>query len=262
MTDLQQISAFYPDSVRKLPNFKFFALKENIILQCLEWLSSSRWIGKITFIGGTNLRLTKGIRRFSEDIDFDCKNLSGEDFRKMTDALIVYLRNCGYDAVAEDRNNPRLTAFRRKIAFPGILQAQGMASHPGQKFFVKIEAQDQGVDYIREPAVVSGQGFRFSFPSPSASVLLSMKIAAILGRAKGRDIYDAMFLWQMASPDMDFLREKCGIGTLEELKSRLSGRLAALDMKAMSDDFRRMAFNASDADVLVQFPGIDYICKL
>ena len=29
---------------------------------------------KIFFIGGTNLRLVKGIDRFSEDLDFDCKN--------------------------------------------------------------------------------------------------------------------------------------------------------------------------------------------
>ena len=43
---------------------------------------------------------------------------------------------------------------------------------------------------------------------------------------------------------------------------RLSERLAELDMKVMSEDFRRMAFNASDADVIVQFPGIDYLCKL
>ncbi len=27
----------------------------------------------MTFIGGTNLRLAKGIDRFSEDLGFDCK---------------------------------------------------------------------------------------------------------------------------------------------------------------------------------------------
>ncbi|MCK9626641.1 MAG: nucleotidyl transferase AbiEii/AbiGii toxin family protein [Bacteroidales bacterium] len=30
----------------------------------------------MTFIGGTNLRFVKGIDRFSEDLDFDCKDLS------------------------------------------------------------------------------------------------------------------------------------------------------------------------------------------
>lgn len=43
--------------------------------------------GRVLLIGGTNLRLIHGIDRFSEDLDFDCKEMSKEEFLQMTDSL-------------------------------------------------------------------------------------------------------------------------------------------------------------------------------
>lgn len=43
----------------------------------------------------------------------------------------------------------------------------------------------------------------FSLPRPSDVVLCSMKIAAMLARAKGRDFYDLMFLLVQSKPDYD-----------------------------------------------------------
>ena len=55
-------------------------LKEYLQLLILDYLTTTPYIKKIALIGGTNLRLTKGIDRFSEDIDFDCKDLSKQEF--------------------------------------------------------------------------------------------------------------------------------------------------------------------------------------
>ena len=65
-------------------------LKEYIQLLILDFLSTTPFIKKIVFIGGTNLRLVKGIDRFSEDLDFDCKDFSKEEFMEMTDAVINF----------------------------------------------------------------------------------------------------------------------------------------------------------------------------
>ena len=40
-------------------------LKEYIELMALNFLSTTKFVRKLTFIGGTNLRLVKGIDRFS-----------------------------------------------------------------------------------------------------------------------------------------------------------------------------------------------------
>jgi len=49
--------------------------------------------GRVLLIGGTNLRLIQGIDRFSEDLDFDCKEMSEEEFLQMTDSVVRFLRN-------------------------------------------------------------------------------------------------------------------------------------------------------------------------
>ncbi len=72
MLKLDQIREYFSPFLRENPLFQKYLLKEYIQLLILDYLSDTKWTRKITFIGGTNLRLVKGIDRFSEDIDFDC----------------------------------------------------------------------------------------------------------------------------------------------------------------------------------------------
>src|SRR5574344_2313361 len=96
-------------------------VKEYIQLMILDFLSTSPYIQKVAFIGGTNLRLVKGIDRFSEDLDFDCKNFSQENFTKMTDDILAFLQRSGLRAETRDKANDRLKAFRRNLYFPELL---------------------------------------------------------------------------------------------------------------------------------------------
>ena len=54
-----------------------------LLLMVLDFLSTSPYISKLAFIGGTNLRLVRGIDRFSEDFDFDSKGLTKDEFRNV-----------------------------------------------------------------------------------------------------------------------------------------------------------------------------------
>lgn len=65
-------------------------LKEYLQLMILDYLSSTPTIQKMVFIGGTKPALVKGIDRFSEDLDFDCKELSKEEFVEMTNGVPVF----------------------------------------------------------------------------------------------------------------------------------------------------------------------------
>ena len=83
-----------------------------------------------------------------------------------------------------------------------------------------------------------------------------MKFAAILARQKGRDFYDAIFLLSKTKPNMDFLRARAGISSVEELKLALSQRLQDVDLNQKKRDFAHLLFNESNADRILQFKEV------
>ena len=187
MIRIDQIRNFFPSPIRDNRTFDKYILKEYLQLMMLDYLSSTPQIQKMAFIGGTHLRLVKGADRFSEDLDFDCKNLSKVEFVEMTNGIIRFLERSGLQVETRDSENPKLTAFRRNIYFPELLYNSGFSRHKEERFQIKVECQDQGVLYHSDTVNIMGRGFFFPLPVPSDAILCSMKIAALLSRAKGRD---------------------------------------------------------------------------
>ena len=83
-----------------------------------------------------------------------------------------------------------------------------------------------------------------------------MKIAALLGRSKGRDFYDLMFLSSFTKPDYQFLKERCGIANGEELKSALKAMLDKTDLNHKRRDFEHLVIKEHQADTIQLFPNI------
>ena len=243
MIQLGQIRNYFPPSIQDNSIYDKYILKEYLQLMFLDYLSSTPHIQKITFIGGTNLRLVKGIDRFSEDLDFDCKGLSKDEFFEMTNGIIQFLERSGLRVETRDKENPKLTAFRRNIYFPELLFDLDMSGHKDH----------QGIKYESVMTNIKGCGFFFPFPVPSNGVLCSMKIAAMLARSKGRDFYDLMFLLSQAMPDYDFLSKRCGIGNLKEFKETTSKLLATIDLKKKQKDFEHLLFNKTNSERILRF---------
>lgn len=248
MIPLELIRNYFPAEFRDNATFHKHMLKEYLQLLILDFLSNTPYVGKIVFIGGTNLRLVKGIDRFSEDLDFDCKNFSKEEFFEMTDAILHFLQRSGLRAEVRDRKNERLKAFQRNIHFPELLFDMGLTGHRDERFLIKVESQDQQLFY--EPVMVNikGCGFYFPFPVPSDGVLCSMKLSAMLSRHKGRDFYDAMFLLSQTKADYPFLAEKHGINNLDELKAATSEMLKTVDLNMKRRDFEHLLFNKKNSE--------------
>ena len=255
MIDIKSLLPYYPQTIAEQAAFYKHILKEYIELLALEHLSQTPFAAKIVFIGGTNLRIIHGVDRFSEDLDFDCKNLSEAEFIKMTNLLVDYLRGNGLQVELRDKDNPKLTAFRRNIYFPGLLFDMNLTGHREERFLMKIEAQDQNVMYTPQTAIVNRCGFIFPITVPPKEVLLSMKLSALLARAKGRDFYDTIFLWQQVEPDYKFLSERNGISTPEELKLSLYNKLSTIDLKQKQRDFEHLLFNPSRSKQILLFPA-------
>lgn len=242
MIQPEMLLKYYPPYLSESRTYQKYMLKEYLQLLILDYLTTTPYIRKIVFIGGTNLRLTKGIDRFSEDLDFDCKGLTQAEFITMTDGIIKYLLRNGYHAEAIDKDNEKLKAYRRNIYFPGLLFDLNLSGYKNERFLIKIEAQDQKIDYAHNMANIKGCGFFFSFPVPANQVMCAMKISALLSRQKGRDFYDTMFLMGQNMPDFAFLSAKCGIHNLDELKKAFSDLLVKIDLNKKAKDFGHLVF--------------------
>lgn len=243
MIRIEDLKNYYPPQVRDNPLFNKYMLKEYIQLLILDYLSVTEWIKKITLIGGTCLRLLKGIDRFSEDLDFDCKDLSADEFLKMTNDILTLLHRNGFNIEPRDKENSRLKAFRRNIYFPGLLFELGLTGHQEERFLIKVESQDQLFLFSPVLANINRSGFFFPFPVPPDPILCSMKVSAMLDRQKGRDFYDAMFLLGQTAPDYSFLSSKQSISGPEDLMGAVEKMLETVDLKKKSMDFKHLLFN-------------------
>jgi len=256
MIDLDYIRSFFPLTIAKDSRFDRYMLKEYLQLLILDYLSTTPYIKKVSFIGGTNLRLIQGIDRFSEDIDFDCKDLSSEEFIAMTDSVVTFLLQNNIDVETRDKPNPNLTAYRRNLYFPQMLFNLKLTGHREERLLLKIEAQDQGIQYQQEIATINRMGFFFNIQTPPVDVLCAMKFAAILSRQKGRDFYDAIFLLSKTKPNMEFLQKRVGINTIDQLRLAVDDKLKEIDLNQKKRDFQHLLFNESNADRIFSFRSL------
>ena len=116
MIDMNFIRGYFPQQIRDNAQFSKDMLKEYIQFMILDFISTTPYARKLAFIGGTNLRLIKGIDRFSEDLDFDCKNMSKEEFMTLTDDILVFLQRSGLDAVVKDMTDHAVNSVVARIA--------------------------------------------------------------------------------------------------------------------------------------------------
>jgi len=260
MIDLQQIKNHFPAELRENAAFQKYALKEYVQLIILDFLSASAYINKIAFIGDTNLRLVKGIDRFSEDLDFDCKDFSESEFLKMTNDILTFLQRSGFRVETRDKQNEKLKAFRRNIYFPELLFDLKLSAYKEERFLVKIESQDQQFYYKPVITNIKRMGFFFPFPIPPDAILCAMKISALLSRQKGRDFYDVMFLLGQTQPDYDYLSEKCGIKNLVELKEELLQVSKTTNLKLKSQDFEHLLLNKTKLSKILAFD--DFVVEM
>lgn len=260
MIDLDYIRSFFPPAIANNSRFDRYMLKEYIQLMALGHMATTPYISKIAFIGGTNLRLIQGIDRFSEDLDFDCKEMTETEFITMTDSVIRYLQKNNIRVEPRDTPNPKLTAFRRNLHFPQMMFDLGLTGHREERFLIKVEAQDQGVAYTPQLANVNRMGFFFNLQVPPIDVLCAMKLSAVLTRHKGRDFYDSLFLLSKTCPSYEFLKAKNDIDSLEALKSAVAAMQPTVDMEMKKRDFQHLLFQEENAERIIQF--YDFIANL
>jgi len=254
MISFDEIKSFFAESLRRNPSYFEYLLKEYFHYRMLDIIFSGEYASKLSFIGGTNLRILHHIQRFSEDLDFDCFHLSREEFFQLTDRVILRLREEGIMVKAEDKEKDlKIAAFRRNIIFPGLMFELGLTGHREKKLLIKIECEPH--HYIYEPAKPIIQKFNVftQIFAPSPDILLSMKTGAVLERGKGRDYYDFIFLSGLTDPDFGYLDMKFGITHHAQLYERILESCETTDFENKSRDFEKLVIDPEETRKVLLF---------
>jgi predicted nucleotidyltransferase component of viral defense system len=258
MIALHEIVRQYPEELRK-PEFYDPMVKEYLHHHMLKTLFSDKLANRIAFIGGTALRYFYDLKRFSEDIDLDCFDLSRKDFMEITERLLRELKALGFEVEIEDKKRfEELKAFRRVFVFPELKYKMGLSQQREARFFIKVEAEPQNYEYKPDIKTINNFGVTCPVRTMPLNMLFSSKIAACLNRKKDRDFFDVVFLINFAKPDFGFLAEKCGIRDPENLKQTLLKSAGDRKLKTRrAYDCEHMFFKKSDEEMIRSFS--DYI---
>lgn len=221
----------------------------------LSAFSESGLFEKTAFLGGTSLRLFRGLDRFSEDLDFSLmkpdKGFVLEPFLKRAKSALERL---GLDVEFKDKSKPDVNvkkAFVRDTSVPRILEfawATRKTDTP-QKINVKVEID------ANPPEGAVFETKTLPFPEKRTVTLFDMpsafagKCHALLTRKyiKGRDWYDFLFyVSQGVKPNYKLLTnalKQTGNYFLAEeeissksLSAMLNERIDALDMNVVKND--------------------------
>ena len=153
---------------------------------------------KIFFMGGTALRFAYGLKRFSEDLDFNAEKLSPADFKEILASCSKALEKEGFTCEISQKERTSLLIGQLKLT--NILQNYKITPLKSEKLMVKVEINRPVWHMETESAVVDRFGYLFSILLMSKGALLSGKVDALINRCRGRDIYDVIFMLQRKFP--------------------------------------------------------------
>jgi len=252
MLSLEQIKTQYSLQEQQ---FSKALLKEYLQYQVLSIAFSSFLGEKLTFTGGTAVRIAYGSDRFSEDLDFDVPGLSENEFDRFTKYLETQLEKKGL--ITEHRNVHK-GVYRCYLKFPHLLCDYKLSDLVTEKILIQLDLSDK-VSIIQGTTFLLNKFDVFKeIRVYSPEILILKKIEALLRRkrTKGRDIYDIVYLFSQVSPEaLDFglLDEKLGIHNLADLKVALKEFIKQVNLKDLAMDVRLFLLDPQKVDRVLLF---------
>ncbi|WP_373520323.1 nucleotidyl transferase AbiEii/AbiGii toxin family protein [Aquiflexum sp.] len=250
MLSLEEIRRFYP---KELKGFERFMLREYLQYKLLEIIFESDFAGKLSFLGGTCLRIVHGNSRFSEDLDFDNFNLSSDDFDALSIHIKTKLLYLGYEV---EIKNVKRGAYHCYIRIPELLYNEGLSQFKEEKILIQLDTEPQNFNYEKDQPIINKFDVFTQINACPLDLLLAQKFFAVLNRKrnKGRDFFDIIYLLgKDISPNYAYLTQKLGIQTPEDLKQSILEKCNELDMNEMASDVQPFLFNPNDVKKIKLF---------
>lgn len=226
-------------------------LREYLQVLLLRELFRRKGATRLSFTGGTALRLVEGFGRFSEDLDFNAWGLDRRDFEALAREAGRGMEMSGFPVQVSFEYRGRLSFSR--VAFPGIEERYGLdaAARGGRGLMVKVETNRPRWKQDPELRVVAGFGETVPVPLTPLPALVADKIDAVVRKSRGRHLYDlAKLLGRRIRPDDGVWRKVGGKGdALDALLGRVR-QLKRNELERMAESLRPFLFDEREADLV------------
>lgn len=232
MLTLEQVRQFY---LQEKGVSERNMLREYLQYKILQTIFYSSYADRLSFIGGTALRIVYGSDRFSEDLDFDHFGLSLRDFNALVNLVRKGLVKEGLEVEARVVSRG---AWRCYLKIPELLHRYGLSGYQDEKLLIQLDTTPQGFEVRPDLKVINKFGIFAEIRVNPREILLAQKIVAVLTRKRvlGRDLYDIVYLSSLTKPDPDYLREKISLGSATEVKEGIRKRLKSYKTGELAKD--------------------------
>lgn len=252
MIKLAYIKQFY--STRE-QQYDQFLLKEYLQYQILDIVYSSTYGKDLVFLWGTAIRLIHGSNRFSEDLDFDNFGLSIDDFGKLSEYIWAEMNKRWFET---EFRTVYKWAYHCYIKIPKVLKELWFSHMEDEKILIQLDSVDQDYEYNSDKIILDKFDVYKTIQSCPIDILLSKKIHALLGRkrSKWRDFFDIIFLKKLTEPNYDYLKNKLGISSPDELIIQLRAFCKDKNLISLADDVERFLINPDELQRVIDFENI------
>ena len=195
-----------------ISNYNQIQKKRGIIREFLQskflyHLYSQSQASKLSFIGGTSLRLLRGLDRFSEDLDFDNLGLEDAKLKSLMEKSADLFRRENIDIEIYTKEKE---TFYFELKFPKLLYDLKISTDPREKLMIKLDYTNSWKGQETEIVLFNKYGFIENIVTNKLSQVLVQKLTAFVSRSRTqpRDIYDIVWLYSKgAGIDNDFLKK-------------------------------------------------------
>lgn len=249
MINLENIKKYYPP---KEQVFEQFILKEYLQYQILSIVFSSSFWDKLSFLGGTAIRLIHNSTRFSEDLDFDNFWLEENDFKKLSIYIKKELNLLWYEV---EIKNVYKWAYRCYIRLPKILKELWFSNLDDEKILIQIDTVKQDYKYNSDKKVIDKFDIYKLINVCPVDIILSKKIHALIDRKriKWRDFFDIVYLYRFTKPNFEYLQAKTWIKNNVDLKNKLNDFTNNLNLKDIAEDVKPFLLNQDEINRVIYF---------
>ena len=213
-------------------------LREYLQAKALHYLYGQSGSEKLSFTGGTSLRLLRNLPRFSEDLDFDNLGLNDGEITSLVKNIVTKLNT--ENIKCELKTTTREYKHYYELKFTTLLQDLDISTNPREKLMIKVDYSRNWSGQTIEHLLLNRYGVLAQIPTNTIDQLLVQKMSAYVARStpQPRDIYDIVWLFsQGARLDEKFMQHNQITDLLTSANDRLKKEGITRTMKAKLEPF-------------------------
>lgn len=228
-------------------------VREYIQTLILHVIYQQKTAGSLLFMGGTALRFGYNLPRFSEDLDFNARNLSVKQFEQLLDQIKNSLNQEGF--FSEVSYQKKYDLLLGKIKLLNALQYYKIAVDKDEKLLIKLELNFPKWKMNLDSILMSSFGYNFGLLLMSKGALLAEKMKALFERQLGRDIYDVLFMLKHKFPlDKYVLTQKGISGNIKDKLYKYLADLGPQKLKKLAMQVEPFLFKPEDITLVLDAP--------